>query len=112
MCLTVVWCYPRIEFAFELINFKPVGAWLSLVERTVRDREVGGSNPLAPTIQPKQFNQLRRCHHAAPLWALAGLWQEHKVIQSNRRYSREMDVKECEKLARFLIPVSPLEMNA
>jgi uncharacterized DUF497 family protein len=26
-----------------------IGAWLSLVERTVRDREVGGSNPLAPT---------------------------------------------------------------
>jgi hypothetical protein len=26
-----------------------VGAWLSLVERSVRDREVGGSNPLAPT---------------------------------------------------------------
>ena len=25
------------------------GAWLSLVERSVRDREVGGSNPLAPT---------------------------------------------------------------
>ena len=25
-----------------------IGAWLSLVERTVRDREVGGSNPLAP----------------------------------------------------------------
>jgi hypothetical protein len=30
--------------------FVRVGAWLSLVERTVRDREVGGSNPLAPTI--------------------------------------------------------------
>jgi hypothetical protein len=29
-----------------------VGAWLSLVERSVRDREVGGSNPLAPTIFP------------------------------------------------------------
>src|SRR5579884_4057446 len=28
------------------------GAWLSLVERTVRDREVGGSNPLAPTPTP------------------------------------------------------------
>gem|GEM_PF-3169568 len=28
---------------------KRIGAWLSLVERTVRDREVGGSNPLAPT---------------------------------------------------------------
>ena len=27
-----------------------VGAWLSLVERTVRDREVAGSNPVAPTI--------------------------------------------------------------
>src|SRR5690606_25240394 len=26
------------------------GAWLSLVERTVRDREVGCSNHLAPTI--------------------------------------------------------------
>ena len=28
------------------------GAWLSLVERLVRDQEVGGSNPLAPTIYP------------------------------------------------------------
>ena len=28
-----------------------VGAWLSLVERSVRDREVGGSNPLAPTTE-------------------------------------------------------------
>jgi hypothetical protein len=26
-----------------------VGAWLSLVERLVRDQEAGGSNPLAPT---------------------------------------------------------------
>ena len=26
------------------------GAWLSLVERSVRDREVVGSNPIAPTI--------------------------------------------------------------
>ncbi len=25
-------------------------AWLSLVERLVRDQEAGGSNPLAPTI--------------------------------------------------------------
>ena len=30
-------------------NFSPVGAWLSLVEHSVRDRGVGGSNPLAPT---------------------------------------------------------------
>ena len=26
-----------------------VGAWLSLVERSVRDREAAGSNPVAPT---------------------------------------------------------------
>ena len=39
-------CYVRINTI--------IGAWLSLVERTVRDREVGGSNPLAPTISRKQ----------------------------------------------------------
>jgi hypothetical protein len=38
-------CY----FASHRIHSVLVGAWLSLVERTVRDREVGGSNPLAPT---------------------------------------------------------------
>ncbi len=31
------------------IGIRPVGAWLSLVEHSVRDRGVGGSNPLAPT---------------------------------------------------------------
>src|SRR6185437_2159032 len=31
-------------------HISPVGAWLSLVEHSVRDRGVGGSNPLAPTI--------------------------------------------------------------
>jgi hypothetical protein len=31
------------------ISVRPVGAWLSLVEHSVRDRGVGGSNPLAPT---------------------------------------------------------------
>ena len=33
------------------LNFrhKNVGAWLSLVERPVRDRKVAGSNPVAPT---------------------------------------------------------------
>ena len=34
------------------------GAWLSLVERTVRDREVGGSNPLAPTTSLAISRQL------------------------------------------------------
>jgi hypothetical protein len=32
------------------------GAWLSLVERLVRDQEAGGSNPLAPTI-PSRFQK-------------------------------------------------------
>ena len=35
-----------------------VGAWLSLVERSVRDREVGGSNPLAPTSSSQISNSL------------------------------------------------------
>ena len=33
---------------------RPVGAWLSLVERCVRDAKVGGSNPLAPTSFPSR----------------------------------------------------------
>ena len=33
-----------------------VGAWLSLVERSVRDREVVGSNPIAPTTSSSQLS--------------------------------------------------------
>ena len=33
----------------DLSNEHSVGAWRSLVARIVRDDEVGGSNPLAPT---------------------------------------------------------------
>ncbi len=40
-------------------NAKHVGAWLSLVERTVWDREVVGSNPSAPTNQ-QNLRTLRR----------------------------------------------------
>ena len=29
------------------------GAWLSLVERCVRDAEVAGSNPVAPTLEKR-----------------------------------------------------------
>ena len=32
-----------------MIRLRYYGAWLSLVERSVRDREVVGSNPIAPT---------------------------------------------------------------
>ena len=42
-----------IEGNFMWVRLPPpaplFGAWLSLVERSVRDAEVGGSNPLAPT---------------------------------------------------------------
>ena len=31
-------------------TLKPVGEWRSLAARFVRDEEVGGSNPLSPTI--------------------------------------------------------------
>ena len=37
-------------------KLKGGGAWLSLVERLVRDQEAGGSNPLAPTIYPSRFH--------------------------------------------------------
>ncbi len=55
--LTLPTCLPIIQLALQerisssvgVHSFLSVGAWLSLVERTVRDREVGGSNPLAPT---------------------------------------------------------------
>jgi hypothetical protein len=41
------------------------GAWLSLVERSVRDREVVGSNPIAPT----SLMGLRE-HRLAPAFVL------------------------------------------
>jgi hypothetical protein len=37
-----------------------VGAWLSLVEHSVRDRGVGGSNPLAPTSFLNFLKKIRR----------------------------------------------------
>ncbi|MCU1334671.1 MAG: hypothetical protein JWO19_252 [Bryobacterales bacterium] len=40
-----------------MLNLEFVGAWLSLVERLVRDQEVEGSNPSAPTISLNSFHQ-------------------------------------------------------
>ena len=64
-------CESQIQVvAFDSASLLPyhpvqfVGAWLSLVERSVRDREVGGSNPLAPT---KHINNLRPSTLAAVL---------------------------------------------
>ena len=50
-----------------------VGAWLSLVERSVRDREVGGSNPLAPT---NQFNDRTAANIGGRYSCVADLWQK------------------------------------
>ena len=40
-----------------------VGAWRSLVARIVRDDEVGGSNPLAPTIPTSSSSRPTRSEH-------------------------------------------------
>ncbi len=40
---------PAVFFQFVFF-FIRVGTWLSLVEHSVRDAGVGGSNPLVPTI--------------------------------------------------------------
>ena len=54
------------------------GAWLSLVERSVWDRDVAGSNPVAPTKIPRSarsfgrsdvFRHAARCSRIAPAWA-------------------------------------------
>src|SRR3954453_6886411 len=45
-------CYDRPA----LHNGHSVGAWRSLVARIVRDDEVGGSNPLAPTNRISTLN--------------------------------------------------------
>ncbi len=39
----------------KLITYLYYGAWLSLVERCVRDAEVVGSNPVAPRIKKDTF---------------------------------------------------------
>ena len=47
-------------------TFRLVGAWLSLVEHSVRDRGVGGSNPLAPTNFPRFLPPAPRATPPAP----------------------------------------------
>jgi hypothetical protein len=41
------------------VEVQYIGAWLSLVERPVRDRKVAGSNPVAPTINQIHFHRLQ-----------------------------------------------------
>jgi hypothetical protein len=43
------------SWEFSPVYWSFVGAWLSLVERSVRDREVAGSNPVAPTTSHRSI---------------------------------------------------------
>ena len=53
----VVLVFPTLAAGEDELGFGPasfqieqnIGAWRSLVARSVRDRKAGGSNPLAPT---------------------------------------------------------------
>ena len=47
-----------------------IGAWLSLVERLVRDQEVAGSNPVAPTPFCLRFRRLFYCFDNGILWGV------------------------------------------
>ncbi len=44
---------PSHPFTSFMVNI--VGVWLSLVEHTVRDRGVAGSNPVTPTFNSLPF---------------------------------------------------------
>ena len=62
-----------------------VGAWLSLVERSVRDREVGGSNPIAPTIH---IDNLRLSALAAVslVWPICDQNSENALVSAVGRH--------------------------
>src|SRR6185503_8313263 len=78
---------------------KSVGAWLSLVEHSVRDRGVGGSNPLAPT------NFLIFLRESAEL-SLAG----HSVFPSTSRVGNRVSGASsplhCQNPSGFLASVA------
>src|SRR6266540_929619 len=60
------------------------GAWLSLVERSVRDREVVGSNPIAPTFRINHLRASRDAHFAFAVTFAATLGlEEHRVLLVN-----------------------------
>jgi hypothetical protein len=52
-----------------MLRHKNVGAWLSLVERPVRDRKVAGSNPVAPTKFLRQHAEFSLLDHSVSLGA-------------------------------------------
>jgi hypothetical protein len=69
-----------------MLNWRLVGAWLSLVERLVRDQEVEGSNPSAPTNYPSRFQ-----NHAGRLRSLAWIASFASVPSGARNYPVRSD---------------------
>ena len=68
------------------------GAWLSLVERLLWEQDVGGSNPLAPTmarIRPKKAG-VWTTTEGNGLMALARIYRPSKTaMQAGRRQTRK-----------------------
>ena len=56
----------------ELPCYHIDGAWLSLVERCVRDAEVAGSNPVAPILKTPQI--------VSDLWGFVCLCKNFRLL--------------------------------
>ena len=79
-----------------------VGAWLSLVERTVRDREVGGSNPLAPT---KILNKkATRCEWLCHLCRRLCQTEPACFVESEISVVKTLEVQKAEEFLDALRP--------
>src|SRR4051794_28821020 len=67
-----------------------VGAWRSLVARIVRDDEVGGSNPLAPTRMTKRAHERVRAERIRPPIPFRFGARVHDEVEPHR-----LDIVEC-----------------
>src|SRR5262249_20940304 len=85
---------------------KVFGAWRSLVARFVRDEEVAGSNPVAPTTPRMRGASMRRVVRLAVLVACAAL----ACSRPQPPGEREVPVRVGRlALDRFHVPVGSLE---
>ena len=76
---------------------KNIGAWLSLVERLVRDQEVEGSNPSAPTNFSNNFNNINilKCVERR-LFRVFGQISDLDLLVSHQRVGRNRASVSCE----------------
>ena len=77
----------------EIERNAQVGAWLSLVERLVRDQEVGGSNPLAPTNSPIEIRVVRQQRAAQPTFCLPRQTPEQAILSRKEAHSTRFIVR-------------------